>query len=70
MSALVDEGYRLFFDTDDVTGVDCLFITCKKSGESIKMRRDRNVWVTDAFGDEGGKDFQINSTEQGFNRQD
>ena len=70
VSALVDTGHRVSFDTDDVTGVDCLFITCKKSGESIKMRRDRNVWVIDAFVDESGNDVQINSTEQDFRRQE
>jgi hypothetical protein len=70
VSALVDTGHRVSFDTDDVTGVDCSFITCKKSGESIKMRRDRNVWVIDAFVDESGIDVQVNSTEQGFRRQE
>jgi hypothetical protein len=66
----VDTGHRVSFDTDDATGVDCSFITCKKSGESIKMRRDRNVWVIDAFVDESGNDVQINSTEQDFRRQE
>ena len=34
------------------------------------MRRDRNVWVIDAFVDESGNDVQINSTEQDFRRQE
>ena len=40
------------FDHDDATGTDLSFITCKATGSSIKMRRDRNVWTIDAFVDE------------------
>jgi len=52
VSAMVDAGHRVVFDRDDVTGTDLSFITCKATGESIKMRRDRNVWTIDAFVDE------------------
>ena len=52
MSAMVDAGHRVVFDRDDATGTDLSFITCKATGESIKMRRDRNVWTIDAFVDE------------------
>ena len=49
---MVDAGHRVVFDRDDATGTDLSFITCKATGESIKMRRDRNVWAIDAFVDE------------------
>jgi hypothetical protein len=52
VSAIVDPGHRVVFDRDDETGTDLSFSTCKATGESIKMRRDRNVWTLDAFVDE------------------
>ena len=49
VSALVDTGNRVIFDRDDETGADILFIVNKKSGESTKLRRERNVWVPDVW---------------------
>ena len=49
VSALVDSGHRVTFDQDEKTGVDTSFITHKGTGTSIKMRRERNVWVIDAY---------------------
>ena len=43
VSYLVDHDNRVVFDQDLDTGEDTRFITNKTSGESIKMRRDRNV---------------------------
>ena len=43
---------EFLFDRDDATGTDLSFITCKATGESIKIRRDRNVWTIDAIVDE------------------
>ena len=37
------------FDQDDETGEDISFITDKTSGDVIKVRRDKNVWVIDAY---------------------
>ena len=54
VSALVDSGHRVSFDKDEATGVDTSFITHKDSGRSIKMRRERNVWVVDAWIEEEG----------------
>ena len=48
VSYLVDRNHRVVFDQDFDTGEDVSFITNKTNGESIKMRRDRNVWVIDA----------------------
>ena len=55
VSSMVDSGHRVVFDKDEVTGMDLSFITCKKTGSSVKMKRERNVWIIDAFVD--GSDF-------------
>ena len=52
VSALVDSRHRVIFDQDDETGADCSFILDKSTGHSTKMRRERNVWVVDAYVDE------------------
>ena len=52
VSYLVDHQMRVIFDRDEKTGVDTSHILNKKSGKSIKMKRERNVWVIDAFIDE------------------
>ena len=59
VSALVDAGHRVIFDRCDKTGVDLSFIVHKKSGESIRMKRERNVWTVDTYvdpDDEGNSD--------------
>ena len=50
MSALVDANHRVVFDQEQ--GVDCSFIVNKQTGQSTKMRRERNVWVVDAYVEE------------------
>ena len=52
--ALVDCGHRVTFDRDDRTGADVSFILDKRTGTATKMRRERNVWVVDAWIDEDG----------------
>ena len=52
VSSLVDTRHRVVFDKDDKTGLDISFITSKATGKSVKMRRERNVWVIDAFVEE------------------
>ena len=52
VSALVDSHHRVTFDKDDKTGTDVSFILDKRTGMQTKMRRERNVWVVDAFVDE------------------
>ena len=49
VSYFVDHKHRVVFDQDDETGEDISFITDKSSGDVIKMRRDKNVWVIDAY---------------------
>ena len=52
VAALVDSRHRVTFDKDDKTGEDVSFILNKETGETIRMRRDRNVWILDAFVEE------------------
>ena len=71
VSALVDSRHRVTFENDEDTGVDCSFLTHKTTGESIRTRRDNNVWVIDAYVDEEGMDVtQVNSIVQVFRRQE
>ena len=49
VSALVDDNHRVVFDKCMKTGVDLSFILNKKTGESIRMKRDRNVWTVDTY---------------------
>ena len=49
VSYLVDYNHRVVFDQDADTDEDISFITNKTNGEAINMRRDRNVWVIDAY---------------------
>ena len=62
VSSLVDSNCRVTFDRDEVTKADVSYIYNKATGVSTKLRRDRNVWVLDAWIDE--------SPDAGFVRQD
>ena len=59
VSALVDSNHLVVFDKDMKTGADISFIIDKMTNLSTKMRRERNVWVIDAWIDEeySGMDF-------------
>ena len=59
VSALVDANHRVIFDKDEKSGVYISFITDKATGVSTKMRRDRNVWVVDAWIDEEVEDVDL-----------
>jgi hypothetical protein len=52
VSALVDSRHRVTFDQDEETGEDISTIVNKVTGVVTKMRRERNVWVVDAWVDE------------------
>ena len=49
---MVDTRHRVVFDQDEESGADISFITNKRTGEIVKMRRNRNVWIIDAYVDE------------------
>ena len=53
VSSLVDSRHRVIFDKNEKTGADVSFIIDKTTGMSTKMRRERNVWVVDAWLEEG-----------------
>ena len=42
-------GHQAIFDQDEETGVDTSRIVNRKSGKTIQMQRERNVWTIDAF---------------------
>ena len=47
----VDKGCRVTYDKDMDTNIDLSTIYDKRTGETVKMRRDGNVWVVDAYVD-------------------
>ena len=49
ISYLVDHGYRVTFDKDEVTGKDLSMMYHKKTKTATRFRREKNVWVLDAF---------------------
>ena len=49
VSYLVDQGYRVTFDKDLKTGKDISFMLNKKTGVTSRFRRERNIWILDAF---------------------
>ena len=57
VSSLVDTNHRVVFDKDERTGTDVSFIIDKSSGVVTKMRRERNVWVVDAWIEDTNEDF-------------
>ena len=55
----MDSNHSVVFHKDMRTGADISFIIDKKTNLNTKMRRERNVWVIDAWIDEEepGMDF-------------
>ena len=51
ISYLVDNGYRVTFDQDEKTGADISMMYHKKTGVTTRFRRQRNIWILDAFVD-------------------
>ena len=49
VSSLVDTNHRVVFDRDEKTKIDVSFIIDKTTGTVTKLRRERNVWVVDAW---------------------
>ena len=49
VSYLVDNGHQVIFDRDVSTGIDTSRIVHKKTGKTIQLKRDRNVWSIDAY---------------------
>ena len=49
ISYLVDKGYKVVFDQDEATGKDVSYMLNKKTGKCVRFRRERNVWILDAY---------------------
>ena len=45
----VDHGYMVIFDKDAKTGKDLSRMIHKASGRISKFRREKNIWILDAF---------------------
>ena len=52
VSYLVDQGYRVVFEKCQKSGRDMSLISRQSDNTMIKMRRDRNVWLIDAWVEE------------------
>ena len=61
VSYLVDRGYKVVFDQTE-GGSDISMMIHKKSKRVSRFKRDRNVWVLDAYVPKPGH------IEQGFSR--
>ena len=71
ISYLVDRGYKVVFDKCMRTGTDTSMMIKKSTMRAAKFRRDRNIWVLDAYVDvvedaEGG--LHPLNREVGFRR--
>ena len=53
MSYLVDKGYKVVFDKNMVTDQDMSHMMHKETGTATRFRRQRNVWILDAFVNNG-----------------
>ena len=65
VSYLVDQGNQVIFDKDPVTGIDTSRIVHKKTGRTIPMIRERNVWIIDAYIDEEAEDKDSDFARRG-----
>ena len=63
VSQLVDLGYKVIFDKNLETGQDMSYMTHKATNVVSRLRRERNVWVLDAY-----VSLNTNNSEQGFHR--
>ena len=53
VSYMVDAGFKFIFDKDELTGKDLSVMVHKATGRTTRFRRDRNVWVLDAYVKDG-----------------
>ena len=49
VSNLIDGGYRVVFEKKPQTGQDLGLMVNKSTGVTFSFRRERHVWVLDAF---------------------
>ena len=53
VSYMVDRGFRVIFDKDEASGKDVSMMVHRATGRATRFRRDRNVWVLDAYVKDG-----------------
>ena len=53
MSYMVDRGFRVIFDKDEASGKGVSMMVHRATGRATRSRRDRNVWVLDAYVKDG-----------------
>ena len=58
----VDNKYRVVYDTDEKTGDDISMMTHKPSGRITRFRRERNIWILDAFAPSDSIDGEPNKS--------
>ena len=66
VSQLVDLGYKAIFDKNLENGQDMSYMTHKATNVTSRLRRERNVWVFDAYVSVRNDDY--NNREQDFHR--
>ena len=71
ISYMVDHDYKVVFDRDKRTGVDASYMLNKITGKTLKLRRERNVWILDATIEVDNDEHCVDSlnNDQGFARQ-
>ena len=63
VSQLVDLGYKVIFDKNLENGQDMSYMTHKATNVTSRLRRERNVWVLDAY-----VSINPNNSDQDFHR--
>ena len=66
VSQLVDFGYKVIFDKNLDNGQDMSYMTHKATNVTSRLRRERNVWVLDAYVNVSNEGY--NNGEQDFHR--
>ena len=66
VSQLVDLGYKVIFDKNLENGQDMSYMTHKATNVTSRLRRERNVWVLDAYVNVSNEGY--NNGEQDFHR--
>ena len=66
VSQLVDLGYKVIFDKNLENGQDMSYMTHKATNVTSRLRRERNVWVLDAYVNVSNEGYS--NGEQDFHR--
>ena len=53
VSYMVDANFRVVFGRDEKTGVDLSMMVHKPTGRATRFRREKNIWVLDAYMQDG-----------------